>query len=399
MLSWTLLVGIDQAQAGLVKNPSFEDPVTSTHVLAITDWGRSATTGVFNNSAGYGNYITNADANQLAFINADGHEIWQDLSINYQPGFVYRLTVGLAARSDTPTAPNATFDLRFAYRDPGAIILNRGPVAYSALSNSQLRDFSVWRTAAPGDPYIGKPVVIWLKANGNLGDPGDWTADNVRLDIFEAIPVPNFSFESPDLGGSNSGTGFGTGTWQTSGQSGHTGRFKNNASFGSFMNNTDGDAVGDVQMAWMNIAAGTSIYQDLPAVYEVARWYELIVGVGARSGQTVGPNTTMAIELYYRDALGNAQTIAQTLIRHGDLSTTSLTDFSVKIPAVLGTDPWYGKQIGIRMRSVSVESGSGDWTLDNVRLLTGVPEPATEVLLALGLLGLGAGHWRRRLRK
>ncbi len=390
ILASTLLNGSGSAKAGVILNPSFESPTTSTHVYAITDWGRTSSTGVFNNSAGYGNFITNADGNQLAFINADGHEIWQDLSINYQPGFVYRMTVGLAARSDNPTAPNATFDLRFAYRDPGAIILNRSPVAYSALSNSQLRDFSVWRTATPGDPYIGKPVVIWLKANGNLGDPGDWTADNVRLDIFEAIPVPNFSFESPDLGAYDAGSGFGSGTWQTTGQSGHTGRFKNNASYGNFMNNTDGDSVGEVQMAWMNITAGTSIYQDLPSVYEVARWYELIVGVGARAGQTVGPNTTMAIELYYRDALGNPQVIGQTLITHGSLSNTALTDFSVKIPPVLGTDPWYGKQIGIRMRSVGVESGSGDWTLDNVRLLTGVPEPATGVLLVLGLLGFAA---------
>lgn len=395
-----LLIGWEEpAWAGLVKNPSFESPSTTTHVSDITDWsraGQTSHTGVFHNAAGYGNFITNADGNQLAFINAADGEIWQDLTTTYQPGLLYRLTVGLAARSDKPTAPNATFDLRFAYRDPGAIILDRSPVAYSALSDTQLRDFSVWRTVAPGDPQIGKPVVLWLKANGDLQDPGDWTADNVRLDIFEAIPVPNFSFESPDLGTSNSGTGFGTGTWQTTGAAGHTGRFKNNGSYGNFMNNTDGDATGEVQMAWMNIIAGTSIYQDLSAVYEVARSYELIVGVGARAGQTVGPNTTMALEFYYRDALGNPQVIAETLITHGSLSTTALTDFSLKLGPVLGTDPWMGKNIGIRMRSLSVASGAGDWTLDNVRLITQVPEPATGVLLGIGLVGLGVGYMRRR---
>jgi hypothetical protein len=387
---------VTPASAIVINNPSFESPATSTATSPITDWSSTGTTGVFNNSAGYGSLITNADGNQLAYINANLGEIWQDLALTYQAGQTYKFTIGLAARSDNPTAAAATMDVRLAYRDSGAIIMDRSPVAYGAQSNSALRYFTVTRTVAPGDPSIGKPVVLWLKANGNLGDVGDWTADNVRVDVVQGIPVPNFSFETPDLGGSNAGSGFGTGTWNVVGVAGKAGCFKNNGSYGNFMNNADGDGVGDVQMAYLNVAPGNEIWQDLTSVYEVARAYDLTVAVGARSGQSVGTGTTLALDLYYRDTGGNVHVIAETIVDHATLSNTALSDFTVHLPSVMGGDAWTGKNIGIWIRSLT-SSGAGDWTLDNVRLTTTVPEPGTFTLLAMaGAAAFGFVSVRRR---
>ncbi|HPP53550.1 MAG TPA: hypothetical protein PK777_11405, partial [Thermoguttaceae bacterium] len=72
ILASTLLNGSGSAKAGVILNPSFESPTTSTHVYAITDWGRTSSTGVFNNSAGYGNFITNADGARYDERERDG---------------------------------------------------------------------------------------------------------------------------------------------------------------------------------------------------------------------------------------------------------------------------------------------------------------------------------------
>jgi hypothetical protein len=54
---------------------------------------------------------------------------------------------------------------------------------------------------------------------------------------------------------------------------------------------------------------------------------------------------------------------------------------------VLATDPWAGKNVGLRIESVS-GVGQGYWDMDNARLtVVPVPEPSTIALLTLGVGG------------
>ncbi len=197
LVTFTLTLGflaiwVTSAWGGIaltVPNYSFEAPATSSFVMTIADWGDTGATGVFNNSAGFGNFITNTDGKQLAFMNcyaggAGGskNNIYIDLPYSLQPG-TYILTVGIAARSDSaPSNPADTkMALRLFTRVPALTILAVTEVVYSDLSNTSLTNFSTTLNAEDiPATAIGSGFGIWLDTTvGSTG--GDWTLDNVTL--------------------------------------------------------------------------------------------------------------------------------------------------------------------------------------------------------------------------
>jgi len=84
------------------------------------------------------------------------------------------------------------------------------------------------------------------------------------------------------------------------------------------------------------------------------------------------PDAAFQISLYYRDALSNMVTVAATTVTNTAANfptTTNFVDFSIRVPGVQPTDPWAGKNIGIRLLSLATTNNQGGyWDVDNVRL-------------------------------
>lgn len=123
--------------------------------------------------------------------------------------------------------------------------------------------------------------------------------------------------------------------------------------------------------------------------FEVGKSYQLTVGV--MGGQTLPEGDILQLSLYYRDPLDNRVTIASTPIVYSTnlfSSKTHLLDFQVNLAEVQATDAWAGQHIGIEFNALYGSSFGTYWDLDNVRLTSAVPEPASAALLAVGLAAL-----------
>ncbi len=183
-----------------INNPSFESPSVApggvsvfSHDVNDTDvWvdGQSGS-GVFNNAGpAYGNAITNQDGLQLAFTsNLTDRNMFQDVTgSTYEVNKSYTLTIGWAARSDSPGAADDTMEMRLFSRTPSFTVLGAAPVRYGDLSNTQLTDYTLSiPTVQSGDSWAGQQIGIWLYVTS--GNGGSWTLDNVRLEA-TAVPEP-----------------------------------------------------------------------------------------------------------------------------------------------------------------------------------------------------------------
>lgn len=149
------------------------------------------------------------------------------------------------------------------------------------------------------------------------------------------------------------------------------------------------------QAAFMFATPDVELFQDLAATFEVGQSYQLTVGiVGGGYGMQLG--VPMEIRLYYRDEDGDRLTVGATeVLNTNDTGVLShFTDHVLNIPTVAGGDPWAGQSIGVQLIStVSFASAGGYWDIDNVRL-SSVPEPASWLLLTIGLSLFGAYRWR-----
>lgn len=105
------------------------------------------------------------------------------------------------------------------------------------------------------------------------------------------------------------------------------------------------------------------------AAFGLGRSYTLTVGViGGGGGMNEG--ASLALSLYYRDALSNMVTVASTSIVYTASlfpSHTHFVDFQVLVPAVRASDPWSDQHIGIQLLANPDPQG-GSWDVDNVRL-------------------------------
>ena len=221
--------------------------------------------------------------------------------------------------------------------------------------------------------------------------------------LADSIPIPNYSFEDPALPAAPPYASPAISDWQKLPvpswwtQAGYTadawndsaGTFVNVNVPGEYIDNCDGN-----QAAFVFAVPGYELYQDLSATYHAGLAYQLTVAIeGGGYGMPAG--FPMDIVLYYRDGNGNQVAVGTTTVTNTNPGNpiTHLTDYSVSIPAVAASDPWAGQSIGVEL--LQIESGTGYWDVDNVRLTTtAVPEPGSLVLLAVGLGMLAARRWR-----
>lgn len=211
------------------------------------------------------------------------------------------------------------------------------------------------------------------------------------------IPVPNASFESPDVSGevffagpimdfwqkTPEPPGYDTnvfGAWEEK-----SGVFFN-VPFPQPIANVDG-----AQAAFLFSFPGVGFFQDydsvggtnaeperaFDAVYEVGRQYQLTAGFTTSSSFPVSEGATMQMRLYYRNSESNRVTAAATTVTFSTNMFTNifeLVDFHLSLPRVQADDPWAGRNIGIEFLStVAPELIGGVWDIDHIRLSEFVP--------------------------
>ncbi|MCF7972188.1 MAG: hypothetical protein K9N55_00065, partial [Phycisphaerae bacterium] len=177
-----------------VENPSFESPAIVPNAYPVlplvgqwTEIGQdgetSTNTGVFlNTRVDSPDHIVNANGVQIAYLGSElGNALEQDLTIMYEPGSGYRLTVGVAVSSQFPPGQENTLDLVFYYYDgnePVDIITKA--ITPVGLSSTELEDVSLYLpTIQPDQAWAGYPMGVALRATGPAG--GFWDLDYVRL--------------------------------------------------------------------------------------------------------------------------------------------------------------------------------------------------------------------------
>lgn len=196
------------AQSGQIPiaNNSFEIPAIGPNdfpALPIAplwtevdlDTEYSTNTGTFRNpppDSPYGDYIVNADGNQLAFLGSQsGNGFLQETNSTYQTGKSYRLMVEVCPSVRyTPSGPDPNNKLvlsLYYVNDANSVDIQTSPVPSTELTTNVLKTFSVTMPAVQsGDAWVGKNIGIAIRADGVPG--GYWDLDNVRLTEFQTMP-------------------------------------------------------------------------------------------------------------------------------------------------------------------------------------------------------------------
>jgi len=189
--------GTTKAASVTVENASFELPAIDPCDFPVlpyayqwreldVDTEYSTNTGVFVNTApGSPDRVLNADGVQLAFLGSElGNGFEQDLTVVYQEGRVYRLTVGVGISMRFPpseTDPVDTLELALYYLEGATPVdIVQRSVPATGLSWTLVQDFEVQAPAVQAsDAWAGQDIGVAIRATGAAG--GFWTLENVRL--------------------------------------------------------------------------------------------------------------------------------------------------------------------------------------------------------------------------
>ncbi len=180
----------------VVENSSFEGPMLDPNAFGVLpfvdnwtehdlDLQASTNTGVFlNTPLGAENHVVNADGIQLAYLGSElGNALEQDLSVSYEAGYGYRLTVAVGVSAQFPPVEGNTLEVVMYYYDGNEpVTVASESVPATGLSSTKLKDVSVYvPTVQPDQDWAGYPIGLALRASGPAG--GFWDLDDVRLGI------------------------------------------------------------------------------------------------------------------------------------------------------------------------------------------------------------------------
>jgi len=212
VLSFVAVSGLSEVV--VVENHSFESPQVDPNAFQalpyVEQWiekdndsQNSANTGVFPNPGGNNpGHLANSDGGQLAFLGSEqGNSISQDLAAQYEPGYAYRLRVGVGISGMFPPSELNSLELAFYYVDanepnvPIDIALKH--ISVAGLSSSELVDFSLYTPVAQNQAWAGRNLGIAVRSVGPAS--GFWDLDDVRVEELQTIAmgVENASFEAP----------------------------------------------------------------------------------------------------------------------------------------------------------------------------------------------------------
>ena len=371
----------------------------------------------FTNSTGTNaTYIDNCDGVQAAFMFALPQvAIYQGLDATFNVGKTYTLSAGLIGGGGGMTN-GSTIELSLYYLDG----TNMVTVAETTVTNTpdnfptdtHFVNFQVQVTNVQAtDPWAGQNIGIQFLATPDFDNPASWGGfwDVGNVGLVEGIYVPNYSFESPNIGTNSPYAAPVFDSWEESPQpiwydpadfggspwADLMGTFYNLPNFtnSTGTNNTYIFNCAGVQGAFLFALPEVAIFQDYDTVgqdatnadhafnatYDLGKAYTLTVGlIGGGGGMTNG--STFEMSLYYRDASSNMDIVAETTVTNTPENfptDTEFVDFQVQVPAVKATDPWAGQNIGIQLLATpdfdNPASWGGYWDADNVRLIETIP--------------------------
>jgi hypothetical protein len=198
----------------------------------------------------------------------------------------------------------------------------------------------------------------------------------------QSIYVPNADFGLPVVTDFDTDVATNMISWEASPQQnyGAIGVFLNAPDDGLFIVNCNG-----TQAAYIFEEPGLALFQDYDAVdstgapshafsamYEVGKSYQLQAGfIGSSYYYPLTPGAVLQMSLYYRDNLGDIQTIACTnIVYDPDLFTgnTNFVDYELDSPPVQASDPWASQHIGIQFLVPDDAEPGGFWDVGNVQL-------------------------------
>ena len=147
------------------------------------------------------------------------------------------------------------------------------------------------------------------------------------------------------------------------------------ANTGTFLNPPPDSPAGDhilnadgAQLAFLGSQEGNGFQQELSAVFQAGRSYQLTVAVCPSMRyppKTTPPMDTLTLAFYAPNA-SDANDIVTALVPATELTPNFLNEFSLNLPTVQAGDPWAGKTIGIAIRATG--TAGAFWDLDRVRL-------------------------------
>ena len=422
-----------------LPNSSFESPETEFVSLQVDSWQKlpkpewfvetpeqqwDQLVGIFKNTdPGAPDHIDNVDGEQAIYlfavpqagffqdydsIGGTNAEPTHEFDLQYEPGKSYQITFGVVGGGGNMVEGTSMLASLY-YRDEEGnfVTIASTSVVHSASTfptSTHLVDFTLRTPPVQAtDAWAGRHLGMMFASTATPEQAGGyWDLDNIRLESFqEFIPVPNFSFESPDT----EFVSLQVDSWQ---------KFPKPDWFvespeqqwdqlvGIFQN-TEAGAPDHID----NVEGGQAIYifavpqagffqhytsiggtntepsNEFDATFEPGHAYKLTVGI-VGGGGNMAEGATLLAGLYYSDASGNQIPVAATTVTHSaELfpNITHLVDFEIVTPTVQAGDPWAGEQIGIMFVSTAApELAGGYWDLDNVRLR--IVEPAPTLMTA-----------------